>query len=347
MSLLPIALCLTLSSSPEPQESFAGRPIVIAHRGASGYRPEHTLAAYELAIEMGADYIEPDLVVTKDGVLVARHENNIADTTDVADHPEFADRKTSKSYGRYTQEGWFTEDFTLEELKTLRAKERMPELRTESAQYDGRFDVPTLQEVIDLVREKETEAGRRIGIYPETKGSSYFRSIDLPIEERLVEVFRENGYEGSRAPVFIQSFEIANLVELNKMTDLPLIQLLGGGGSRPLDYELGDEIKTYNDLLTPDGLAAIATYADGIGPNTRLVVNSGDGNDYGEPTGLVERAQAAGLLVHVWTLRDEAQFLPANYQDDPTRAYLFFRDLNVDGIFTDFPDTAVNAFKSR
>ncbi|GAB3952581.1 hypothetical protein GCM10027614_56460 [Micromonospora vulcania] len=220
------------------------RPIVIGHRGASGYRPEHTLEAYRLAIRMGADYIEPDLVSTSDGVLVARHENEISGTTDVAARPEFADRRATKTIDGVAATGWFTEDFTLAELKTLRAQERLSQVRVANTVYDGRFEVPTLQEIIDLARTEGRARGRTIGIYPETKHPSYFTSIGLPLEEPLLQVLRQNELDHRNAPVFIQSFETANLRRLRQLTDVNLIQLLDSTG-RPYDFTVaGDTAAT-------------------------------------------------------------------------------------------------------
>jgi glycerophosphoryl diester phosphodiesterase len=289
------------------------RPIVIAHRGASGYRPEHTLASYELAIEMGADFIEPDLVPTKDGVLVARHENEISETTDVAARPEFADRRTTKRIDGLEVAGWFTEDLTLAEIKTLRAKERLP-FRDPS--WNGRFEVPTLAEVLELARRKNC------GIYPETKHPTYFRSIGLPLEETLVETLHAAGYRGRSAPVYVQSFESGNLKVLRRMTDLPLVQLL--------DMEGG-----------PFDLAEIATYADGIGPNKRLIVPARPDGGLGTPTPLIDNAHREGLLVHPWTFRSEERFLAPAYQGEPGREYEQFFALGVDGVFSDFPDVAL------
>ena len=229
--LLPAAM-----AGPASAERRGGKhaePLVIAHRGASGYRPEHTLAAYALGARMGADYVEPDLVSTKDGVLVARHENEISGTTDVADHPEFAARRATKVIDGVSFTGWFTEDFTLAELRTLRAKERIPELRPRNTLYNGRYQVPTFQEVIDLSRRLSKELGRPIGIYPETKHPTYFRSIGLPLEKPLVRTLRRNDLDGRKAKVFVQSFEVSNLKALDRKIDAPLVQLLSGRGSRP------------------------------------------------------------------------------------------------------------------
>jgi glycerophosphoryl diester phosphodiesterase len=232
-----------------PVRHAAGEPLVIAHRGASGYRPEHTLAAYRLAIRMGADYVEPDLVSTKDGVLVARHENEISGTTDVAAHPEFASRKATKVIDGVAVTGWFTEDFTLAELKTLRAKERLPQVRPDNTRYDGQFEIPTLQEVIALVKRESGRTGRQIGIAPETKHPTYFASIGLSLEEPLVRTLRATGLDRPNAKVVIQSFETENLRRLNTMTRVPLAQLV----ERPAQ-------------VTPAALADIATYADWVAP---------------------------------------------------------------------------------
>ncbi|XWK88426.1 MAG: esterase-like activity of phytase family protein [Phormidium sp.] len=322
-------------------------PLVIGHRGASGYRPEHTLAAYELAIDLGADFIEPDLAITKDGVLIARHENDITGTTDVANRPEFANRRTTKVIDGQSITGWFTEDFTLAELKTLRAKERLS-FRDQS--FNGQFEVPTLQEVIDLAKRKSLEKGRTIGIYPETKHPTYFQSIGLPLEDRLVDILNKNGYIGPEAPVFIQSFEVANLKYLNTITDVPLVQLLDAIDLRPdgtlietqpYDFVVSGDPRTYGDLRTPQGLAEIATYADGIGPWKRMIVSVDANNRTLPPTTLVQDAHAVGLLVHPYTFRDEPRYLAANYNGDPEAEYEQFYQLGVDGLFSDFSDTAV------
>lgn len=337
-------------------------PIVIGHRGASGYRPEHTLASYELAIALGADYIEPDLVSTKDGVLIARHENEISGTTDVAERPEFANRRTTKVIDGVEVTGWFTEDFTLSEIKTLKAKERIPQLRPGSAQFDGQFEVPTLQEVIDLARQKSIETGRIIGIYPETKHPTYFDSIGLSLEEPLVRTLQANRLTSAYSPVFIQSFETENLKELNRMIDVPLVQLFDASDVQPYDFVASGDSRTYGDLLTPQGLADIAEYADGIGPWKRLIIpaatvdENGDGqpddlNGDGQisdadrrlqaPTTLVDDAHAAGLLVHPYTFRNEDYFLAPDYNGNPEAEYEQFFKLGVDGLFSDNPDTAV------
>ena len=322
-------------------------PIVIGHRGASGYRPEHTLASYQLATEMGADYIEPDLVSTKDHVLVARHENNIKDTTDVADHPEFADREATKVIDGVSVSGWFTEDFTLAELKTLRAKERLPAVRPANTAFDGLYQVPTFQEVIDLAMR------RHVGIYPETKHPTYFRLIGLPLEKLLVQTLRANGYQGRNARVFIQSFEVGNLRRLNRMTDVPLVQLIDATG-KPYDFVVSGDPRTYADLVTPAGLAEVATYADGVGVNKDLIVPRDAQNRLLSPTTLIRDAHRAGLLVHSWTFRRENTFLPEDFRqgnpaspvylqapgDFPAELRLFYK-LGLDGVFSDNPDVAV------
>jgi glycerophosphoryl diester phosphodiesterase len=314
-------------------------PLIIAHRGASGYRPEHTLASYELAIAMGADFIEPDLVSTRDGILIARHENEISTTTDVADHPEFANRKTTKRIDGREVTGWFTEDFSLAEIETLRAKERLP-FRNQF--YNGQFEVPTFAEVIALAKGKSAETGRTIGVYPETKHPSYFRSIGLPLEAPLLAELKEAGYRGRTAPVYIQSFEVGNLERLREVTDLPLIQLLEAEG-RPWDFAVAGDPRTYHDLATPAGLAEIATYADGIGPDKRRIVPAGPDGRLLPPTSLVADAHAARLLVHPWTFRGDGSFLAPEYGGDPGKEYDQFFSLGVDGLFSDFPDTAIQA----
>ncbi len=321
-------------------------PIVIGHRGASGYRPEHTLAAYELAIEQCADYIEPDLVSTSDGVLVARHENEIGGTTDVEDHPEFADRRTTKSIDGSAITGWFTEDFTYAELSTLRAEERIPDLRPDNTDYDGQFAIPTLQEVIDLAQASETCDGEPVGIYPETKHPTYFDSVGLSMEEPLVEALEANGYEDASDEVIVQSFEISNLRELDGMTDVMLAQLMGCSGG-PADQPG----TTYAQMATRAGMRTVATYADGVGLCKDLVIPRRADGSLGKPTRVVKDAHRAGLVAHAWTFRAENAFLPADFRssDDPAehgdlvaevRAFL---RTGLDGVFSDHPDLAVEA----
>ena len=314
-------------------------PLIIGHRGASGYRPEHTLASYELAIQMGADYIEPDVVSTKDGILIARHENDITQTTNVSEKPEFASRKTTKKIDSKDVTGWFTEDFTLEEIKTLRAKERLP-FRNHS--YDGSFEIPTLQEVIDLAKLKSNETGRIIGIYPETKHPTYFKSINLALEEPLVYLLHKNGYTKTNAPVFIQSFEVENIKQLNKMTDLQLVQLLDEAEMQPYDFVVKGDSRTYADLTAPKELAKIAEYADGLGPYKRLILPVGEDKRLKSATSLIKDAHAVGLKVHTWTFRKEEQYLAPDYNKNAQAEYEQFFKLGIDGVFSDFPDIAVD-----
>jgi glycerophosphoryl diester phosphodiesterase len=337
------ALVLLVVCAPP---ALAG-PIVIGHRGASAYRPEHTLAAYQLAIDMGAEYIEPDLVSTKDGVLVARHENEISTTTDVAQHLEFADRRKTKMIDGREVTGWWTEDFTLTELRTLRAIERLPNERPANTAFNGLYQVPTLQEVIDLAKRNG------VGIYPETKHPTYFDSIGLSLEEPLVATLRRNGYKRRRAPVIIQSFEVSNLKQLDRMTNVRLAQLADATG-KPYDFVVSGDPRTYADMVKPRGLRKIARYADGVGLNKNLIVPRDANQRLLEPTTVVRDAHRAGLDVHAWTFRPENTFLPLDFRaGDPAspeylRAHgnapgelaLFYR-LRVDGVFADNPDTAV------
>ncbi|MEU4789017.1 glycerophosphodiester phosphodiesterase [Micromonospora tulbaghiae] len=330
------------------------RPIVIGHRGASGYRPEHTLEAYRLAIRQGADFIEPDLVSTRDGVLAARHENEISGTTDVAAHPEFAARKATKTIDGVTVTGWFTEDFTLAELRTLRAKERLPQVRVANTAFDGRFEIPTFQEVIDLARAESKARGRTIGVYPETKHPTYFASIGRALEEPLVAVLRRNRLTHRNDPVFVQSFETANLRKLDKMIDVRLVQLMDAGGA-PYDFVAGGDKRTYADLAMPAGLAWISRYADGVGLNKNLIVPRDAAGRLLAPTSVIRDAHRQKLVVHAWTFRAENQFLPVDFRigtdpnarGDITSEYELFLDLGLDGVFSDHPDTAVAARAGR
>ena len=341
-------------------------PTVIGHRGASALRPEHTLAAYTRAIDDGADIIEPDLVSTRDGVLVARHENAIAilntdgsireATTDIADRPEFASRRTTKSIDGTSVTGWFTEDLTLAELKTLRARERIPAIRPANAAFNGQFQVPTLQEVIDLAKAKTAETGRTIGIYPETKHPTYFKSIGLPLEKRLIDTLAANGWNSREAPVFIQSFEVGNLKEMRALTTARIVQLLSSSG-RPYDFVAAGaaETRTYADIITPAGLREIATYANGIGPSKDMVIPLVGGN-LGTPTALVGNAKTAGLLVHIYTLRPENAFLPTSLKRPPVAdntargdsvtEIQTFLQAGVDGFFTDDPAVGREAVRT-
>jgi glycerophosphoryl diester phosphodiesterase len=324
--------------------------IVIAHRGASGYRPEHTLEAYRLAIRMGADFIEPDLVSTSDGVLVARHENEISGTTDVSVHPGFADRRTTKLIDGVEVTGWFTEDFTLAELRRLRAVERLPGVRPQNTAFDARYEIPTLQEIIDLAQSESARLNRTIGIYPETKFPSHFASIGLTLEEPLVRTLEHNGLTDADDAVVIQSFETTNLRWLRRMTGVRLVQLLDGVG-RPYDLALAGDPRTYADLATAEGLAGIAGYADGVGPDKDLLIGRDADDRMLPPSTVVRDAHRAGLVVHAWTFRAENRFLPREHRigDDPhargdiTAEYEAFLQLGVDGVFADQPDTAVAA----
>ena len=329
-----------------PISVMAADPIIIAHRGASGERPEHTLAAYALAIEQGADFIEPDLVLTKDGVLVARHENEISETTDVADRAEFAARRATKIIDGESFTGWFTEDFTLAELKTLRAKERLPQLRGANMAFNGQFEVPTFDEVLALARDEGKKRGRVIGVYPETKHPSYFANVGLPHEEPLLAALDRFGHRTSDAPVFIQSFERGNLLALRGKTKLRLVQLMADGGGPPDVPGL-----SYADMATAAGLTAVKRYADGIGVAKAMVIPRGADGRLAAPTTLVADAHKAGLAVHVWTFRRENYFLPAEYRSgaDPRsvgdlvaeiRAFLA---TGIDGLFSDNVTEAVAA----
>lgn len=337
-------------------------PLVIGHRGASGYLPEHTLQSYALAIKLGADYVEPDLVVTKDGHLIARHEPNITLTTDVAQRPEFADRRRTAIVDGAEEEGWFASDFTLAEIKTLRAVQTFPE---RPQRFNGRFKIPTLQEVIELVKRESRKRHRRIGIYPETKHPTYHEELGLPIEPRLVRALRKAGWDSRRDPVFIQSFEQSNLQRLNRMIGVRLVQLVDAfdvnpDGSlayappfdRPYDWTVsGDpelESRTFGFFATDEGLEEISTYADGIGPWKRYIVSTlGTGPESSRtlapPTDLIDRAHAHGLQIHTWTFRNEQSRLVSDYRGNPINEYLQFYELGIDGVFSDFPDTAFTA----
>ncbi|MFZ6731324.1 glycerophosphodiester phosphodiesterase [Undibacterium sp. Ji42W] len=368
---MSMSACGGNSSEPvdfqNPGPSWPPLPTVTGHRGASALRPEHTLASYQRAIDDGADIVEPDLVATKDGVLVARHENDITGTTNVSALPQFASRKTTKTIDGIPVNGWFTEDFTLAELKTIRAKERIPANRPANTAYDGQFEIPTLQEVIDLVKQQAKEKNRVIGIYPETKHPTYFKSIGLPLEKRLVDVLVANGYKGKNAAVFIQSFEVANLKELRGMIDMRLVQLVdnplnppvnGVPRNAPYDFIAAGSSRTYADLVTPAGLKEIAQYADAVSPYKEVIIPRDAKNELGAATSFVTDAHAAGLKVHTWTLRPENPFLPTSMRlGDPASltqrgdsiaeitAYL---KAGIDGFFTDDPAVgraAVTAFK--
>lgn len=337
-------LLLLLAALAMTMPAFAG-PVIIAHRGASGERPEHTIAAYQRAIDQGADFIEPDLVMTKDDVLVIRHENEISGTTDISDHPEFAGRRTTKAIDGKPVTGWFTEDFTLAELKTLRARERLPQLRPANMAWrDER--IATFDEALALVRASK----RTVGIYPETKHPSYFASIGKPLEKPLVDALARAGFTQADDPVFIQSFEVSNLKALRAMTKLRLVQLIEGA-EPPYDQVVAGTGLTVAAMVSPEGLKAIAGYADAIGPY-KLLIEPRDGEGRAlAPTTLVADAHAAGLLVHPWTFRSENAFLAAGDRigedkagrGDAASEYRRFMAYGVDGLFGDFPGEAVKA----
>ncbi len=321
-------------------------PIIIAHRGASGERPEHTLAAYERAINQGADFIEPDLVLTRDGVLVARHENEISGTTDVATREEFRDRKQTKVIDGVAITGWFTEDFTVQELYSLFAKERLPQLRPDNAGFDMLDRVPSFRGILTLVKAKEKETGRRIGIYPETKHPGYFASIGLPHAEPLLNLLKEFGYTKRTDPIFVQSFEVSNLKALRGKTDVRLIQLVSAEGG-PADLPM----TRYADMMKPAGLAQIAAYADGIGPDKNMIIPRTADGKLGEPGPLVADAHKVGLAVHPWTFRRENYFLPVDLRSganpsahgDLAAEIKAFAATGIDGLFSDNPADAVAA----
>ncbi|WP_084000412.1 glycerophosphodiester phosphodiesterase [Actinomadura kijaniata] len=350
-ALLPLLAAVGPAQAAPPEHGVGARgPLVVGHRGAPGYRPEHTLASYELAVRMNADYIEPDLVPTKDGELVARHENEIGGTTDVAGRPEFAGRKKTKTIDGAKVTGWFTEDFTLKELKTLRAVERIPAVRRHGTLYNGRYQVPTLQEVIDLAKRLSRQHHRRIGIFPETKHPTYFRSIGLPLEERVIRVLKRNGMDHRDGRAIVQSFEPTSLKIMNRGLRVPLLQAISTSGA-PYDTVASGKGPTFDDMVTPAGLKEISTYADMIGPEkTRVIPNRPDGT-MGTPTPLVRDAHAAGLKVVVYTFRNENQFLPRDLRvgTDPGdygqafREYAAFYRTGIDGVWSDNPDTAVEA----
>ncbi len=353
--LTACSLLLPLTGFAAPDEHAAKHqaargeptPLVIAHRGASGYLPEHTLAAYALAVFQGADYIEPDLVMTRDGQIVARHDNELGLTTDVSQRPEFADRKRTQQVDGVTLTGWFSEDFTLAELKTLRAIERIPDIRPGNARVDGSLEIPTLQEIIDLVKTLQLSQGRRIGLYPETKHPTHFQQLGLAMEKPLVRILTRNGYIGRQAPVYIQSFEVDNLKTLSRLTQLRLVQLFSSG--QPYDQQVRGSKLTYAQMATPAGLKDISRYAAGVGPEKSYIIPRDANGNLGTPTGFVAAAHAAGLKVHPYTFRAENAFLPASLRSSDKRhergdseaEIRAFLDAGIDGLFIDQPDIAV------
>ena len=326
----PFVHCPAATADPTPW------PLIIAHRGASGTLPEHTLEAYTLAIEQGAHFIEPDLIRTRDGVLVARHENELSDTTDAA--LKFPDRQTARTVDGREVTGWFVEDFTLKELKTMRAKERLP-FRNQA--NNGKYTIPTFDEILALVQRESIRRGRQIGVYPETKHPTYFRARGLPLEEPLVEALNAAGLTAPEHWIFVQSFEVGNLKVLNTMTDVRLVQLLGWDEEAPYDQEVAGTGLTFGTMMADAGLAEIAAYADGIGPWKALIVpHDREGNPF-PATDLISRAHAAGLVVHAYTFRNERRYLIKPYNADPTAEYRRFFALGLDGVFSDFPATAL------
>ncbi|WP_330329515.1 glycerophosphodiester phosphodiesterase [Streptomyces sp. NBC_00536] len=326
-------------------------PTVIGHRGASGYRPEHTLGSYQLALDLGADVIEQDLVPTRDGHLVCRHENEIGGTTDVADHPEFASRRTTKSVDGVSITGWFTEDFTLAELKTLRAKERLPAVRQRNTLYDGRWEVPTFEEVLRWADREGKRRGKRVWLHAETKHPSYFRALGLGLEEPLAKLLRRYGRDRRNSAMFLESFEPSSIQRLAKLVSAPGVVLLGAANTRPWDFELAKDPRTVADLVTPEGLKWIAGYAQAIGPTMDLIVPRDAAGKLGTPTTLVRDAHARGLILHPYTARNENTFLPADFRKgtDPNAygdafgAFRAYFGLGIDAIFTDNADTALLA----
>ncbi|CAN7580064.1 glycerophosphodiester phosphodiesterase [Acidovorax sp. LjRoot117] len=368
--LATLAACGGDNDSPYPTLN-GDRPLVIGHRGAAGYVPDHTLEGYKRAIDMGADFIEPDLVATKDGVLVARHEPNITGTTDVSTRAEFANRKTKKMVDGVQEEGWFVSDFTLAEIKTLRA---IQPLSDRDPSFNGKFQIPTLEEVLDLAKNEGTKAGRTVGVYPETKHPTYHVNLGLPLEDRLLAILAKYGYTTKASPVIVQSFEVSNLKYLRTKTQIRLVQLVDANdvnadGSmdltapydKPYDFAVAGDKRTFASLLTADGLKEVKTYADGIGPWKPYLIPSKqvDANKDGKPddlngdgviderdrvmmapTDVVKNAHAVGLMVHPYTFRSEAKRLASDFKGDPKAEYKLFYNLGVDGVFSDFPDTA-------
>lgn len=344
---------------PRPGGSYRQlpSPTVIAHRGASGYRPEHTIGAYQLALDMGAHVIEQDLVPTRDGHLVCRHENDITGTTDVAEHPEFAGRRTTKTIDGTRLTGWFTEDFTLAELKTLRAKERIPGNRPDNTLYDGRWPVPSFEEVLRWAEKEGRRRDRPVWLHIETKHPTYFRQLGLGLEEPLARLLRRYRRDGRNSPVFVQSFEPDSIRRMARLVSAPRVVLLSGPTSRPWDFVTAGDPRTVADLVKPDGLKWIASFAQGIGPTLDLVIPKDSNGRLGQPTTLVRDAHRHRLIVHPYTLRNENAFLPADFRrdrdgepgidpnsyGDAFGAYRRYLATGIDGIFTDHPDTGLLA----
>ncbi len=362
------------TSGPAPFLTLNGaQPLVTGHRGAAGYLPEHTIESYKLAIQMGADFIEPDLVATRDGELIARHEPNITATTDVADRPEFAARKVTRLVDGASETGWFATDFTLAEIKTLRAKQAVA---SRDQSFNGRFQIPTLREVLDVARSEGTRVGRVIGVYPETKHPTYHVDANLRLEDRLLAILNEYGYTQKGSPVIIQSFEVSNLQYLRARTQVRIVQLVDADDydfktgkvtfaapfDRPYDWTRAGRTDLFGSMVTPAGLAEIKKYADGVAPWKPYIVPvkgvfdaagkmidlNGDGvvnysDTIAQPaTSLIDDAHRVGLFVHTWTFRNEPGRLTFDYKT-PAAEYLQFFRAGIDGLFSDFPDTAVAA----
>ena len=372
LACVAAAALVACGGSDDKYPTLTGdKPLVIGHRGASGYLPDHTLEGYRKAIDLGADFIEPDLVATKDGVLVARHEPNISATTNVKDHPEFASRKRKAMVDGFEEEGWFVSDFTLAELKTLRAIQPMAD-RDQS--HNGQYAIPTFEEVLALAKSEGERTKRTIGVYPETKHPTYHANLGLKLEDRLLDILQKNGLTKKDSPVIIQSFETSNLKYLRTKTQVRLVQLVDADdvkpdGSmslvapydKPYDFAVAGDPRTFASLLTPEGLKEVKTYADGIGPWKPYLIPSKqvDANNDGKPddlngdgkiderdrvmlppTAVVKNAHAAGLFVHAYTFRSEARRLASDFKGDPKAEYKLFYNLGVDGVFSDFPDHA-------
>ena len=341
-----MASVTTVSVVAHRTESLVVTPAIVAHRGASGYRPEHTLDAYRLAIAMGADDIEVDLVPTRDGVLVARHESELSGTTDIAEHPEFADRQTTKVIDGSTETGWFAHDFTLSELKTLTARERLPDIRRANTAYDGQAGIPTFNEILAMVQAESTRHGRTVGVMAELKQASYFDSVGLALDAPLLSDLHRHGVDHARSRITVMSFETAILRRLAGRLRLPVLQLMGAADTHAADLVAAGDLRTYADLATPEGLASIDDYADGIGVHRSLVLPRDAEDSIGMPSHLVRDAHRQWLTVHVWTLRAENRYLPANLRlgDDPdgpgdlVAEAQAFLDAGVDGLITDHPD---------
>ncbi|MFE9569801.1 glycerophosphodiester phosphodiesterase [Streptomyces sp. NPDC006692] len=350
---------LTAPPASAAQRGGAGRggyrdlpvPYVIGHRGTAGYRPEHTLGSYQHALDLGAHVIEQDLVPTKDGHLVCRHENDISATTNVGDHPEFAARRTTKSVDGTAVTGWFTEDFTLAELKTLRAKERIPGNRRHNTLYDGRWDVPTFEEVLRWAQEQGRRLGRRIWLHSETKHPTYFRGIGLPLEDRVAGLLRRYGRHRADSPQFLESFEPSSIQRLAELVDTPSVVLLSNAGTKPWDFVASGDPRTVDDLVKPEGLRWIASYAQGIGPTLDLIIPKDAAGKLTRPTALVRDAHRQGLILHPYTMRNENTFLPADFRrgTDPNAygdafgAFKTYFATGIDAVFSDNADTALLA----